>query len=537
MLGSRVAGLALLIAYLCSGCATHDLPLEQQYDIERGIYSESVGELHGGESLRHLGYPVRQLETVVRAIYRNRHYRSVWFQGIKLSKRGRELFRLFSTVEEEGLKPTDYLPSFTPQNLPPPEDIPRAEIQLTIALGRLLIDLQDGRPYVRTADGEKTRLAEVNTIIEELPDIAESGDLSSLFEQHRPGHSQYEKLRRAIDRYRSVVATGGFPMIENGKDIKQGEHDERIVLIKNRLAMTGEFSARAVSDELFDEKLHDAITGFQRNMGIPVTGQIDRVTIAELNLPAVARLNTLLVNLERWRWLPEDRAAEKLVYVNIAGFELAAVSNHQLALRMPIIVGKQYLETPVFSSRIEKIEINPYWNVPTSIADKEILPRVKKDPSYLARQHMQVVRTRDGGERIRQEPGSWNALGRIKFVLPNNFDVYLHDTPSPKLFRENVRAFSHGCIRLSEPMAFAAFLLSTPADPWSADRVRQIVDTGRTKSITLKSPVRADIIYRTAWVDLDGSVRFRPDIYGRDERMINALATERTRKASDETVR
>jgi murein L,D-transpeptidase YcbB/YkuD len=276
---------------------------------------------------------------------------------------------------------------------------------------------------------------------------------------------------------------------------------------------------------------------FQRRHGLNPSGSVDGETLDELNVTPAERVKTLIVNLERWRWLPEDRTVSKQVWVNIAGFELVTLSQHQFTLRSPVVVGKRYLSTPLFSSYIKEIKFNPDLTVPTSIVTKELLPKIRKDPTYLAKEHMRILDSnghelppsalhtdqRLSGIQIRQDPGPWNALGRIKFVFPNRYGVYLHDTPSRSLFSREQRALSHGCIRVDEAHSLARSLLDEPDDRWTAERINELVEAKKTITVRLRQPVRINVSYRTAWVDADGILNFRPDIYGRDARMKDVL--------------
>ena len=252
---------------------------------------------------------------------------------------------------------------------------------------------------------------------------------------------------------------------------------------------------------------------FQKHHGLEPDGVIGRDTLRELNVTAEQRVEQVKANLERWRWMPRP-LGERYVVVNIAGFHLDVYEHGTNVLTMKTVVGKLYHETPFFAALITDVTVNPWWNVPDSIADNELWPKQRRDRGYFAREHMVV--TNDG--RIRQRPGEWNSLGRIKFEMPNRFNVYLHDTPAKSLFDATVRAFSHGCIRIERPLDLAHYLIG--------DQVASAMTGGETKTIPITTPVPVYVLYWTAWPATDGDIEYHRDVYGNDARVIAALDTE-----------
>jgi len=263
---------------------------------------------------------------------------------------------------------------------------------------------------------------------------------------------------------------------------------------------------------------------FQRLHGLEPNGKVDAPTLAELDIPAAARVQQIQVNLERWRWLPND-FGQRYIKVNIPEFKMQLIDGGKTALEMRVVVGKaQQNRTPVFSDKMDYLELNPYWNIPTDIVKNEIEPGIAQDPNYLERKNMEVV-TAGGEPRYRQRPGSDNALGQVKFMFPNQFDIYLHDTPADHLFAKAERDFSHGCIRLEKPLDLADYLLKD--DPkWTPEAIRAAIATGEQKTVSIPRPLPVHILYFTAWVEEDGTVEFRPDVYGADAKLIQALAKE-----------
>jgi L,D-transpeptidase YcbB len=294
----------------------------------------------------------------------------------------------------------------------------------------------------------------------------------------------------------------------------------------------------------FDPSLQQAVEHFQRRHGLDVDGIVGRDTRAALNVPVQERINQIILNMERWRWMPRDLGATH-VLVNMAGFELDFIEDRRPALSMRVVVGTPDQRTPVFSDKITYLEFNPYWNIPYSIASKEILPLIQRDPGYLADRGIRVFTSwaADAAEldpwyidwweitprsfpfRLRQDPGRHNPLGRVKFMLPNRFAVYLHDTSSPSLFHRTVRTFSHGCIRVEKPAELAELLLRHNPG-WDLKQIESAMNGGARRIATLKRPVPVHLIYATAWSAADGTVQFRRDIYERDSLLFNMLFNE-----------
>jgi murein L,D-transpeptidase YcbB/YkuD len=268
-------------------------------------------------------------------------------------------------------------------------------------------------------------------------------------------------------------------------------------------------------DDEFDDTLVDGLKHFQDRHGLAVDGIYGTKALAELNVPLSKRIEQVRLGLERLRWLPRTSTGRRIA-VNIADFKAYVFDDDRVTFETRAVVGKLFHETPMFTGRMTYIVINPYWNVPSSIARKELLPKAKADPGYLARNHFEY-----DGTSIRQRPGPWNSLGRFKFMFPNPHNVYLHDTPARTLFNEADRAFSHGCVRLEKPAELAELLLAEQG--WTAQRIRAAVQTGVETVVNLDKPIPVYISYITAFLGADGLLHFRRDVYGRDKRLLDAL--------------
>ena len=342
-----------------------------------------------------------------------------------------------------------------------------------------------------------------------LQSALDDGTIGETLARFAVRHEGYLRLRKALAAYRELARSGGWPVVPQGRTLRLGHDDARVAVLRQRLYSPNDST-------LFDAELEELVRHFQSHHGITVDGIVGPETLRELNVSAQHRATQIAVNMERWRWMPED-LGESCLLVNIAAFRLDAIEGDRSVLTMKTVVGKEYTRTPFFAARIAEVIVNPWWNVPDSIAAKELWPKQHRDPSYFAREHMVVT---DG--RIRQRPGPWNALGRLKFNMPNRYDVYLHDTPAKSLFARPFRAFSHGCIRLEKPMELALYLLRDQPQ-WTAETIGSAIESGHERAIRLTAPQPVYILYWTAWVGDDGHMEFHRDHYERDAALAAAL--------------
>ncbi len=370
-----------------------------------------------------------------------------------------------------------------------------------------------------------------------LARLGQARTVSAFFDSWQPQAPDYAGLKKALADYTAIASFGGWPSVPLGDTLKPGMTDDRVPLLRARLAVTDDTpTARPGFAAVYDDALANAVEAFQKRHGLEPDGVVGKNTISALNVPVEERIAEITVAMERWRWMPENLGRDHLI-VNIAGFELKRVVGGKVADRMAVVVGKPFSRTPVFSDRVRYLEFNPYWNVPSDIAIKEELPKLQSNPAARAAAGFEAVRGdqvyqltqidwRQYGPGnfpflIRQRPGPSNALGRVKFMFPNKFDVYLHDTPSRGLFSEASRAFSHGCVRVSRPLDLAADVLAnTPG--WDRRRIDAVVAGGDRTTVNLAQPLPIHITYLTAWVD-NGTPNFRNDIYDQDAKLIAAL--------------
>jgi L,D-transpeptidase YcbB len=373
-----------------------------------------------------------------------------------------------------------------------------------------------------------------------------SGDFAGEVARAQPQDPAYQRLAAALRTYRGLEAAGGWPRLEPARRLEAGDSGTAVADLAKRLQLEGFLSG--VSGAVFDAELDRAVRNFQRSRGLEPDGIVGPLTRSALEVPAGELADRIAVNLERLRW--EDRRTPgPHISVEIPAFELYVVEAGDLRLEMRVIAGRPDWPTPVFDARVTQAIFSPYWNVPPGIIAREVIPAMRRDPGYLARNHLRIF-TQAGVEvspagidwhavqaanfpyRIRQDPGPLNPLGGVKFMLPNPHHVFLHDTPGRAAFARADRALSHGCVRVENPVDLAAFLLADPAR-WSRGQIEAAMSTGVERTFTLPRSVPISIRYRTAWVASDGVIHFRDDIYGHDGRLRAALAGTAVPAASE----
>lgn len=364
-------------------------------------------------------------------------------------------------------------------------------------------------------------------------------NVKGILEDFKPNNYMYKLLKFHLKKLRDEAENGGWPEVSEGETLKPGDSDERIIAIRQFLMAVGDLKAKTVDDEeVFDEELEVAVKKFQIRHKLTSDGVIGKGTIEQMKVPIEDRIDMIVLNLERARWIFQQ-PDEDFLLVNIAGFHVKRITNKKEVFDSRVIVGKYHKETPVFKGVMKYIVMNPTWTLPYSIATHETLPKLKKDPGYLAAKHMEVMdrngkilnpATIDWNEYsagnfpfiIRQKAGPWNALGEVKFIFPNKYSVYLHDTPSRGLFNRQDRAFSHGCIRTEDKWGLLMSLMDDP-EVWNMDKVNEILKSGETTTINLPKPINIYLIYLTAAVDQENNLMFMKDIYKRDKAVLNAI--------------
>ncbi len=489
----------------------------------------------------------------VRRFYEQRLYRPAWVDEDGQTPLAEQLLRALEHARREGMNPLDYQKEWVEDSLARIKDLrergavePRHLVDIELLLSSTWMTLGShsllGRLDPETVDPQwriHRRGGDLHLLLEQA--IEESAVYQGL-RGLLPQDVGYARLREALARYRGIVDDGGLVEVPAGPTMRQGDRGERIALMRQRLIQTGDLEDSDVDEpERFDRALDGAVRAFQTRHGLEVDGLVGRNTLAVMNIPAEHRVRQIMVNMERWRWMPSD-LGERYILVNIAGFEMIVVEQGETVIRQRVIVGRDYRQTPVFSGRMTYLVLNPFWEVPNSIAVRDLLPQLRRDPAYFDRMGFQLFQGWGAGQqqidastvdwhalsaarfpyRFRQQPGPLNALGTVKFMFPNQYAVYLHDTPSRDLFQRADRAFSSGCIRVERPGELTEYLLAD-SSRWTPAAVRSALDSRREQTITLPRPIPVHLQYMTAWVDREGVVHLRNDLYNRDARVADAL--------------
>jgi murein L,D-transpeptidase YcbB/YkuD len=417
------------------------------------------------------------------------------------------------------------------------------EFLLTDAFLMLGSHLRAGRVNPETLENEwLVHIDSQGDLARVLDHAIESRRIGEAFDGFRPPHPEYAALRKALKRYRTRGEAADWPRLPEKASWERGQSGAVADLLRERLRLSGDLPQTpegAGADA--DVELFEGLRRFQERHGLEADGRMGPQTLQALNVSAEERARQVELNLERWRWLPHDLGTRH-IRVNVPQFDLAVIEDGQEVLHMRVVVGRHYRRTPVFSSLLDCVVFNPDWNIPTRIAVEDILPKARRDPSYLRREKIRVFESWDrsaaeldpdridwtavAGQgfryKFKKDPGSHNDLGRIKFTFPNKFSVYLHDTPSKRLFDRSMRGFSSGCIRIEKPTDLAEYALSD-SPGWSRDAVIAAVDSGTNRTVRLPHKIPLHLIYMTAGVDSAGRLRFWPDIYQRDSRLDRAL--------------
>jgi murein L,D-transpeptidase YcbB/YkuD len=378
-------------------------------------------------------------------------------------------------------------------------------------------------------------------------DGREPATLRALLASLPPPAKDYGRLVEALRRYRAVAARDDWPLAPPGAPLRPGDADVRVAAVRARLEAEDDSVSGAATH--FDERLEEAVRRFQARHGLAVDGIVGEATVRALNVPASDRMRQITLNLERWRWLPRS-LGPRYITVNAADATLRVVEDDRTVLTSRVVVGDLKHPTPVVQARLDAVVLNPKWNVPASIAAREILPRLRENRRHLAESDIVIMERRESDPfglavdwsavsaeafpfRLQQQPGPGNPLGRIKFDVPNRFDVYLHDTPTRALFARSVRTASHGCIRVERADELAAHVLADGTGRWSPQRLEEAIAGGGSPRIPVARPLPVYILYWTAFVGPDGLAQFRDDVYGRDRRLAAALAGERSAPGPD----
>ncbi|MGM0603612.1 MAG: L,D-transpeptidase family protein [Bacillota bacterium] len=529
---------AVMLIILCFNLsASAELePSVKKYLLEAPAFSEGMLE---GENINYRGK--------ILSFYEDNEYKLIWFGDNMIDNNAYNLISEIKRSREEGLNPEDYhvasltalLDKYNSAEPEKFEDLHLLDILLTDAYFTLASDYLSGKVDPETLEFETHFFIEKNNMdfMSYLNMALKNENIEGSLQALLPGFDKYKNLKQKLAEFRRKKGASEWSYIPPGEMLAVGASGRRVELLRQNLLAHGYKIGGSASPDYFDENLAEAVRKFQADYGLKADGIVGNNTLRELNISLDGRINQIAVNLERLRWLP-DSLGESYIYVNIADYSLDVVEDRKKVMDMKVIVGNEQRSTPVFSDRIRYVVLNPYWTVPKSIAVEDKLPLIKKDISYLKENNYRLYKYQgsslvelDAAEvewenidednfhfLIRQDPGDNNALGRVKFLFPNKFSVYLHDTPSRGLFDHSERSFSSGCIRIEKPIEMAKFLLKNNPD-WTDEKIDKELQKDREKYITLNTPFTIHLQYATAWVDGEGNLNFRKDIYGRDAKL------------------
>ena len=459
-----------------------------------------------------------------------------------------DLIEDISSIESEGLEPEDYhlsdllaLKFLIEKSSTQNDDLlADYDLLLTDSLIRLCYHINWGKVDPEGMHPHWNMGRQVNPDkdpVSALERRLHTGTLDEGLKNIRPRYKQYGLLKNTLKKYRDIQEQGGWQAIPEGPTLKPGMIDDRIVSLRRRLAASGEYDSKLSVSTYFDEGLVPSVMQFQKSHGLEPDGKVGKKTLEALNIPVEQRIDQLRVNLERSRWLLHKLPSEYL-WVDIAGFKVYHYQNGEMVWSSRIMVGKPYRHTPVFKSKVKYIVFNPTWTVPPTILKEDILPKLKEGPSYLYEKKIDVI-DRDGSIidpssvdwslyhttipfTLKQAPGPMNALGRMKFILPNKYFIFMHDTPSRHLFKKEDRAFSSGCIRVEKYTELAQRLLNDTVD-WNPEKIQELIDTEETQRVNLLQKMPVILTYSTVWVEPNGDIIFLKDVYERDQAVLKGL--------------
>jgi L,D-transpeptidase YcbB len=500
--------------------------------------ADKLHEMLGGKSLRYFDRKAER--TAVEKFYTARDFAPVWTQGGTLTAAGKGVIARLKDAASDGLNVADYpVPDFAAAG--GPDALAEADLKLTASMLDYARQAQSGRMHWSQVSGDISYPEHPTDPTEVLTNVTGAGDASVALDGYNPPQKLYKALKAKLAELRGqgdgpVVQIADGPVLKyvpaRGK--KQPEivmEDERVPQLRAKLGLS-----ENADDTHYDAKVAEAVRKFQETAELKATGILDDKTVKAINSPKRDKqIDTVLVNMERWRWLPRDLGAAAIgdayVILNIPDYTLKVMQHGAQVWTTKVVTGQPGVHaTPLLTETMKFITVNPTWNVPPSIIYNEYLPALQQDPTVLTRMGLRLDRARDGSIHISQPPGEANALGRIRFNFPNKFLVYQHDTPNKELFAKDERAFSHGCMRVQNPDQYAATLLNItePNEHYTPEKIRSMYGQSEI-DLKFPTPIPVNITYQTAFVDDAGKLQFRKDVYGRDATMLSLLKGARSR--------
>jgi murein L,D-transpeptidase YcbB/YkuD len=468
------------------------------------------------------------------AYYKAHDFKPVWVSNGAANARAKAAIGYLAQVETDGLNPRDYpTPDF--QSAVTPDQLAEDELKLTASVLTYARHAQIGQIHFTRVSNDIFYKLDAPNPADVLAKLAGSNDAAAALDSYNPPQPGFQALRKKLAEIRAGKLTKEKEVdakpkpvhVPEGPILRPGMRDARVIALRKRLDVKGD-----KNNPLYDQAVTEAVKAFQLQADIGVDGAVGRNTLRALNgtqeahRPPADPVDTILVNMERWRWLPRKlgNSDNTYVIVNIPDYTLRLMHDGKVLWKTKIVVGKPGKATPLISAEMKYITVNPTWNVPPSIIENEYLPALQEDPQALDRIGLKLEQAPDGTVRIYQPPGAGNALGRIRFNFPNKFLVYQHDTPDKYLFKRDKRAYSHGCMRVQDPVEYATKLLSLelPKEHYTPARIESMYGDSEI-NINFPKPIPVHMTYQTAFVDQDGKLQFRDDVYGHDARMIAIL--------------
>lgn len=505
-----------------------------------------IAEMVAGVQIAEDYYNQRvQLKTCI--LYRANEYQRIWLKN----RRADKMFDSFVDEVEEsiryGFDPADYhikalekeVEALYDNRKATEDDISRLDIRITASFFLFTTHLLEGRiryPGARKFLWKRGELLENDIAL--LLKMKSGSDLRKDLSNLHPTDPQYTRLQGTLEDYRKLEASDTFPSISPKLKLEPGAYHDAIPLVRMKLSLTDMKGKGRDTSRLYDEKLVEAVQKFQGRHGLKADGVLESATIGFLNQTIAEKIELIKLNLERLRWLPHLQGEDDEIVINVPEYTLRIFRNNHEKMKMRVVLGAEYTPTPIFHDTLKYIVFSPTWMIPKSIFEKEFLPHLRDDPGYFDPERF--VFYKNGKETdpymepwsddeldlsqysVVEKPGDANSLGKVKFIMPNDFSIYLHDTPAARLFNRDERALSHGCIRLERPEEFAQYLLSGQKG-WNKKKVKKAMQSSTPVQVDLEHPYPVYIVYRTAWVDDQGLVNYREDIYGHDKRQLAKL--------------
>jgi murein L,D-transpeptidase YcbB/YkuD len=514
------------------------------------VRTQIVNRIGGPEPSAKIAPPegLPSLSPLLFQFYEGREFRPAWSDDFGPSPEAEDFLEVIRSAYREGLNPEDYQLNKIEEGLSDlyasqiglePYDVAELaglDLILTQAFFLYASHMVDGRVDHQNIYPDWVVNEKSVDLVAILNEALEAKEMQKTLADLEPPYPRYAGLKETLVQYQAIAESGGWPQVPSGPKLQMGSRGERVAILRQRLIISGDLAA-TVQDKpyVFDRDLESAVRKFQKRHGLKDDGRVGKSTLKDMNVPVETRIRQIALNMDRLRWLSDDMG-RNYIFVNIADFSLEVMEDERPVMVMRIIAGKDEQRSCVLSAKMTYLELNPFWRVPDSIAAKEILPQIKKEPGYLEQKNIKVfkdwkdnakemdprliswprVRASNLGYKFRQEPGPLNPLGRIKFIFPNECEIYLHDTPARHLFGRTRRDLSHGCIRVEKPVELATYLLRNK-ETWMQKKILTEIKKGKRQVVMLPEPVNVHIFYGTAWVDRDGVLQFRNDIYHADE--------------------